>query len=368
MLTFLTYSLFVFLFLSCVGAAIAADPASQPAASGPHPVGFMKGFSWGFPGVRGDFIHPGADGSLRRLRATGADWVAICFSGHMTRLDSSPIKWGTADSTMATDDEIRQAVAAARRHGFKVLLKPMVDIRTGEWRGQIEFSNPQDWDRWWQDYQQFMLHYAALAAETHCDILALGCEMISTERFESQWRELIAGVRKVYSGPLTYNANHGGLRNIAWWDAVDLISVSAYYPVGNGPGSTVEEMQKSWDPVKTELKAVSEKYHKPVFFLELGMMSIRGNSRSPARWENKDDPFDGEEQARYYEAALRAFWDEPWFRGYFWWKWDAVLDRPEASSRNTAREVVVGEKGFRIVGKPAEAVLRQWYAKEKAAP
>jgi hypothetical protein len=32
-----------------------------------------------------------------------------------------------------------------------------------------------------------------------------------------------------YSGPLLYAANHGNEGSVAWWDAVDIIGVDAYY-------------------------------------------------------------------------------------------------------------------------------------------
>ena len=67
-------------------------------------------------------------------------------------------------------------------------------------------------------------------------------------------------------------------------------------------------------------------------------------------------PYDGEEQARFYEAAFQVFWDEPWFCGYSWWDWKVKPYRKEEAGRNLE---------FYIYGKPAEAVLRAWYAKER---
>ena len=64
-------------------------------------------------------------------------------------------------------------------------------------------------------------------------------------------------------------------------------------------------------------------------------------------------------QARFYEAALRTFWNEPWFCGYSWWDWPA---------RPYAKEQAAGDKQFYIYGKPAEEVLRRWYAKPRGDP
>jgi len=46
-------------------------------------------------------------------------------------------------------------------------------------------------------------------------------------------------------------------------------------------------------------------------------------------------------------------WNEPWFAGFFWWDWYTKLpdNRPE--------------KGFSVVGKKAEELIRTWYRKER---
>ena len=339
-------------------------PMSQPVRD----LGFMKGFAWGFPGLRGDFENPEAVESLKLARATGANWVCICFSALMETESTPEILWGDKCPTLVTDGEIRKAVDAAHKLGFKVLLKPIVDPRNGEWRGIIKFEKPEQWEEFFANYKTFMLHYAAIAAETNCELFTLGGEMVTAEKFGDQWRDLAAKVRNAYPGVITYNANHNSLNAVKWWDAVDVISVSAYYGAGKGADSTVEEMMASWKPVRDNMAAIAAQYQKPVFFIEIGMMSTRGNSKTPAKYTTDGQPYDGGEQARYYEAALRMFWDQPWFLGYFWWKWDAVLSRPETSSMNTERATVVGQQGFRINGKPAETVVREWYAKVRPIP
>ena len=60
--------------------------------------------------------------------------------------------------------------------------------------------------------------------------------------------------------------------------------------------------------------------------------------------------------ANFYEAALQTFWDEPWFLGYAWWDWPARLYSEEAAGEH---------RGFCVYGKPAEKVVRGWYAKSR---
>ena len=83
--------------------------------------------------------------------------------------------------------------------------------------------------------------------------MRIGCEMIGTEHKEEQWRELIAKVREIYHGPLVYNANHGKEENVTWFDALDYIGTSAYYPVEKEGGASADEMVKAWEHHKVGL-------------------------------------------------------------------------------------------------------------------
>jgi len=226
------------------------------------------------------------------------------------------------------------------------------------------------WDQWWECYSQFILHYARIAQEKRVEGLCLGCEMSSTEEFDERWRQLIKEVREVYDGLLTYDVNHGREDQVPWWDAVDFISVSAYYAVPPPEGQSIEEAVRETTPlaeivkeltaVKQRLAAVSAKWHKPICFIETGCANIRGCARYP--WSHPRDPrehpTDDQEQANFYQAMFEVFYHEPWFMGYAWWDWPARLrDRTDPW----------GDRGFCAYGKLAEHVMRDWYAKPRAA-
>ena len=69
-----------------------------------------------------------------------------------------------------------------------------------------------------------------MAEANHAEMFCIGCEMVGTDHREQEWRGLIGEVRKIYSGPLTYNCDKYQEDRVAWWDALDLISSSGYYP------------------------------------------------------------------------------------------------------------------------------------------
>jgi hypothetical protein len=362
---------------------------------------FVKGYSWGFDSRRGAYESPEAARSMKALAATGTDTVCLCFSTTMRTHQTPEFAWGEANPRMVSDEEIRNAMDLARENRMKVILKPMINCRDGVWRSWVKFYRPVTdaeravgvvgqwdpyddpkqrlegmvtdgvaWNTWWRCYREFIVHYARIAEEKHAEAYCLGCEMGSTQEFEDQWRRLIREVRGVYHGPLTYDVNHGDEENVAWWDALDYISISAYYPVEPQEGTSEreavkrttskEEIAAELRRVKGRLAALSRKRQRPICFLEVGCPNIRGCARYP--WASPPDPAkdptDDQEQVNYYTAMFETFNDEPWFMGYAWWDWPARLE---------TRERYQHGRGFCVYGRAAEKVMRAWYAKQRGA-
>jgi hypothetical protein len=330
------------------------------------PIGFFKGFSWGTFGQKGEYIGPKAEESMKTMSQTGANAVSVVFAMSMQTKDSTEILFAEKNPYMASDDDVRNAIRLAKENNLKVMLKPTIICNDGAWRAHIE---PKDWNAWWGNYKSAMTYYAKLAQDMNCQAYCVGCEMVSTEDAESHWRGMIAEIRKVYKGVLIYNTNHGREEKINWWDVVDMIGISAYYPVGTttvdaalaedvskvDKKSSLEQMKKNWLPIRDRLKELSIKLNKPILFAEIGVRSTKGSSAMP--WEYYNDwPYDADEQARYYQAALETFWNEPWFAGFAWWAWHSELYPKERGTR---------DKGFCPYAKPAEKIVTEWYHKER---
>jgi Glycoside Hydrolase Family 113 len=374
----------------------------MPATGQPHEsqLGFIKGVTWGWPGARGDYASATAVDSMRRLADTGAEWVCLAFAPDMPTFDTPTFEFADANRAMVTDAEVRRAVELARRHGLRVILKPMIDCADGTWRAWIRFYRPvtdaetaqgisgefdpwgdepqfrhglvrdrKKWNQWWDNYTKYITHYARLAEEEQVPIFCVGCELNSTEEFEDRWRELIRTVRRIYSGLITYDVDHGDEERVQWFDTVDIISVSAYYPVPLPEGwpvdsaptkTTTAEIRAATEQNRKHLAAVSEKWGKPILFLEAGCTSVRGGARTPWEYFPESDahPVDENEQANYYQAMFETYWHEPWFAGWCWWEWPARLRDADTA----------WDRDFSFYGKEAEDVLRTWYAKPRPAP
>lgn len=139
-------------------------------------------------------------------------------------------------------------------------------------------------------------------------MLILGCEMTQAERREAEWRRLIAAVRSVYAGAVSYNCDKYGEEHVSWWDALDVIASSGYYPIG--------QIDQNLD----RIEPVVQHFQKPFFFAEAGCMQIAGSAAVPNNWGLQGAP-DPEEQARWYNALLAACQARPWFGGTAFWDW-----------------------------------------------
>lgn len=316
---------------------------------------FVKGMTYGWNSQRGNYRTPEAVESLRKLKDTGAEWIALSFYTFQDTYASTEIKFDYGYTV--TDRDIMFAVKKARELGLKICLKPVVNSKDGLWRARIGFPEDADsyWTKWFASYENFLLHYAELAEELDCEMFCIGCEMVGTEARTNEWSQIIQRVREVYSGSIIYNANHGKEDGIEWLDQVDIIGTSAYYPVADTVNASEESMIANWEKVKKRIKVLHLKFNKPILFAEIGCRSAEGCAMMPWDFEHTELPYNEEEQANFYSSVLKVFWNEPWFAGFFWWDWSTKLYPIEEASMN---------KGFDIYGKKAEVVLKHWYRKQ----
>ena len=316
-------------------------------------IGFIKGFTFGWTAKKGEYRTAETIDSLDKLKETGTKWIALSFDIKQKDFHSTEISFDYGYTV--TDREITFVIEQAHKRGMQVCLKPVINLKNELWRARINFPDEANshWDSWFQSYTNFITHYAEIAEETNCKMLCIGCEMLGTERKEKHWRKVIEAIRNVYSGFITYNANHGKEDHVKWFDAVDIIGTSAYYPVATLSDSSEETMLMAWEAAKGHLYNLHKQYNKQILFMEIGCRSANGCSTMP--WDSYTDlSFNEDEQARFYNTALKAFWNEPWFSGFFWWDWKHHLYHLEDAKK---------DKDFSIYGKKAELIIKQWYSK-----
>lgn len=318
---------------------------------------FCKGYTWGFFSREGELLTDKAEESMKRLASNGLDWICITVNGWQETFYSTVVfsMYGMTQ----TDEEIIHAVKMAKSMGLKVCLKPMVNCLDRSWRARIDFPTEEGcgyWEKWFRSYNNFMQHYAKLAEKLGCEMLCTGCEMAGMDKQADLCRDMVARVRKVYSGIIMHNINHGDEMRFKWLDAVDVIGISAYYPVTDAENTGIDTMKKRWAEVVKRLEACHEHFGKPIMFAEIGVRNEEGCTAYP--WDfhyRPEKKTDEQEQADFYESAMAATWDIPWFCGYFWWDWKATLPPIEKAKEN---------RDFTIYGKLAEQTLKKWYTEK----
>jgi hypothetical protein len=288
--------------------------------------------------------------SLRALAGMGVNWISITPFAFQRRPDDTEMRWFRgASSRGESDDRLLAVTRQAHGLGIKVMLKPHVWLRPPDWPGSIDPATTEGWRAWFRSYREFIVHYAELAQGGGMDGLCIGNELAKTTAHEAQWREIVSAVRAAYRGPLTYGAAADEVFTVPFWDALDFIGVSAYYPLVDGRAPSRAALVEAWQPIVRRLAALADRWQRPIVFTEAGYRSA--DFGAWRNWEvGRDAPVNLTLQADAYAALFDAVWKEPWFGGVYWWKWFSHPDHSGPESND-----------FELEGKPAAEVVRRFY-------
>ncbi len=163
-----------------------------------------------------------------------------------------------------------------------------------------------------------------------------------TEHRSEEWRNVIAAIRNYYHGPVSYNTDKYQEENVTWWDCVDMISSSGYYPIDQ------------WEQELDRIERTVQKFKKPFFFAEAGCMSRKGSSMVPNNWANQG-ALRLEEQPDWYRAMFEACAKRSWVNGFAMWEWAPVLPSRSTAARDTSYE---------ICNKPVQEVIKDYYGRD----
>jgi hypothetical protein len=266
---------------------------------------------------------------LDQLASMGATWISVTPFGRIWSLSSSSIALDFEAPYPENRAAVARMVAQAHERGLKVLIIPHLWVETGGWRGEIDPGSAAGWQAYQESYRGFVLAWAELAATAGADAFSIGVECKSwSGRFDAYWRALIAQVRARFTGLLTYSANWDEAEAVAFWDALDLIGINAFYPLAHHNGASDAEYLAGARRARDALAQLASSLDMPVVFTEVGYTTRRDAAVEPWLWPDdmRDVVIDEHEQARALAAVLSAFLPEPWFAGFFVWRYYAALD------------------------------------------
>jgi hypothetical protein len=289
--------------------------------------------------------------SLLRLKDLGVTWVSITPFAFQRRAQDTTFRWfrGATAGFGESDERLVAVLQQAHALGIKVMLKPHLWLRPPDWPGSIEPPSEDGWREWFRTYREFILHYAILARMTGMDALCLGNELERTTGRERDWRSIIAAVRAAYPGPLTYGASFDEVFRVPFWDALDFIGVSAYFPLVSTRSPDRAALAEAWKPIEDRLAALSAARGRKVVFTELGYRSADFGAWK--HWEiPRSAPVNLALQADAYAAFFAEVWPREWMAGVYWWKW---FSRSGHSGP--------GSNDYELENKPAEQIVRHYY-------
>lgn len=284
-----------------------------------------------------------------------ANWVALSPFGFLFALDQPQLNFNHSRQWFGErTDGIRQMAGEFKRNGVKVMLKPQLWIRHGEFTGHIKMLTETDWATFDKNYSDFILTYARLAQEEKIEMFAIGTELASyVAARPDSWKKLIAEVRKVYKGKITYAENWDTYNEFPHWALLDFIGIDAYFPLSEEKTPTVAHLLEKWHPVKLQIKQLSLQTQKPVLFTEYGYRSIDFTARRPWDSSGELNVLNFEAQKNAIEAIHTAFWNEDWFAGGFLWKW----------FHKHAQSGGASDSQFTVQNKPAQTLLGKLYSR-----
>ena len=250
-----------------------------------------------------------------------------------------------------------------RNKGLYIHLKPHLWMSEG-WRSNVSLDSEAEWDRWFQSYSTNMLHYAQIAEMTGVEMYCVGTELRSSIKQQPEaWCDLIAKIKAIYSGKLTYAANwHDEYEHINFWDELDYIGIQAYFPLTKGKNPDLETIKEGWEPHLKALETFSETHKRPILFTEIGYKSEATATIKPWEWGNdlgilyqkKSD----RTQQLAYEALFQTVWQQPWFAGVHIWEWN----------NQSTEEGAKTNLNFSPRFKPAENTIAKWFGKVQERP
>ena len=286
---------------------------------------------WEAAGRTGPLIPPDYIAWLQSLHV---NWIGLSVALYYDdSMDSTVERVDSSDAEVSTfsDAVLRQLLREFRAHNIHVYLtlalndyKAATSARPAKrWQlgdpGQPPDIAPEFWPwrpdhpdhqrfvaEFWETYTQQAVHFARLAEEEGVELYSLGTEtdrLFQTRSggalpndFGQELRTMVARVRAVYSGLLTYDMHYDALITAdfygpgsayLWEDlALDIVGISAWFPLVDARPSTVlsvAALQASYEQIFQQylIPLAERNPGRPIVFLEYGALDTIETPAAP---------------------------------------------------------------------------------------
>jgi hypothetical protein len=258
--------------------------------------------------------------------------------------DSAP-RWSFAGEDVPFEQgpqalRLRAVARELQREGVGVGLIPLL-----QWKGGgRQYLRPRAPEVWLERYGKLLEELAAFAAAIDASELVVGSELTFLFPRAQAWRRIIGRVRAHFSGHLTLSPTALDYATIRFWDALDSVGVSAYFPLAphravRGPRA----LALGWLAHRAHLESVARLWRKRLTFVEVGYPSTDVAALRPWDYRFAERELDLELQARCWQAFERVWAGAPCLRAFRIWGLSTRTDP--------------NDKTHSPLGKPAEATV-----------
>lgn len=284
---------------------------------------------------------------------------------------------GLNPQTDTMSGDIRSILQRSNDAGLSFALFPQMNATGGAddyWtNADLSFNW---WQRWFTNYQRFILNYVDFAAQHGINTIIIGGETVSPAfpngklpngslantpyDFEEKWQVLISEIRSRYSGQigfaLPYSTNLD--QSPAFITQFDFVFVEVYGALTASNTPSISDLRSRFTNVlDADIYKLYATYQKPII-LGIDYTSIDGtasdclnfNTSCAALLQNSPHeslPVDSNEQADVYTAILHEVAARPWVLGVV--------------SQGLNPAVAIQDASSSIHGKPAMQVLSAFF-------
>jgi hypothetical protein len=285
----------------------------------------FQGVGWIPPG--GNWVDPDLAADLARARDAGADsfTLRVTFTRVFDPWPGLPAGTRQRLGTREGDALVAGAIAAGRGGGLApILLLEVLTAPSGNRSGERKRTSVAEWDEFFADYTEAVLHAGLLAELNGCRILCIGEGMPAATRVEpvegtrddpallarrrTGWETLIPRARAAFTGGLTFGARWPmQVNNFPFWEQLDLVGVELLAPLRDPknpdgePGDGLLTARLRGALVESAQLAAS--LGKTALVIEAGFAATSHTWEAPGLGMGAPDPA---EQARLYRALDRA--------------------------------------------------------------
>ena len=318
------------------------------------------------------------DQALDAIVRMGGKWASILNVAAYYTMNPLPVLKYRGDPFSINENQLEILVNRAKLKGLKFCLQEehftYQDLIPQSACDSLWVNHSlQWWDKWYNDYQSFILDQAKIAERLKIEMMQILCgaefsfQLDQYPLYDQRWRQIIKEIRKVYSGKIGLSTNVGPLlwnnNRLSFLDALDVYMPNIATMGGGFPLSPLKDPLK---PTLSDLKTKFNEYfdklestvqNKVPMYLGIGIPSWDGQNGFKFSEPAPINEVDFQEQVDYYEAFFQTIYNRPQIRGVsvgrFCW-FEQLMFSP-------GYEFFYEGGSASVRNKPAEEVLKLWF-------